>query len=449
MKEKLRLGLVLTASEALDSRKSKEDVNKIRKKIQDLDVELIDFVEPLLNRSISKKAGDFFHRNNVDLLLVMAGTWTYDNFIVDTMEFLNCPVVFWSPPDPLGTPFPRIGSLVGAIQNCGVLTKMGKKVKIILAEIDSVIGFEKLKSCVAITGTIQWLKFASVGIIGTRTPGMLDTAYHELELKNQVGPEVVHIGIGDLIKNIDEISAKEANTEVKNAIDRSRIRDIDEGTLIESMKIYLATRRLVDEYDLNAIAFKCWPDLKSNNICSPCYTLSRLSDEGIMSACEGDVTAAVSMLILYWITGNHVYLGDLLKINNTTNEALYFHCGAKSSYLAENKNEIEYRRHAESEGVWKPGLTVDFPLKPGRVTFSRIGEIRGKYRMVVYTGNAVNSDRFVRGNPAKIILDKNPEEIVEGLIANGSEHHQIAVHGNEADRLKIFCEFLNLSCIEL
>jgi len=74
METKLRLGLVLTASEVLDSKKSEEDIIEIRKKVQNLDIELINFKEPLINRSISKKASNFFNENNVDLLLVIAGT---------------------------------------------------------------------------------------------------------------------------------------------------------------------------------------------------------------------------------------------------------------------------------------------------------------------------------------------------------------------------------------
>ena len=81
------------------------------------DVDIISFDQPLISRRISKKASKFFRKNNIDLLLVIAGTWTYDNFIVDVMEFLYYPVIFWTSPDPLGTPFPRNGSLVGAIQN--------------------------------------------------------------------------------------------------------------------------------------------------------------------------------------------------------------------------------------------------------------------------------------------------------------------------------------------
>jgi L-fucose isomerase-like protein len=380
---------------------------------------------------------------------VIAGTWTYDNFLIDTVEFLTCPVVFWSPPDPLNTPFPRIGSLVGAIQNCGVLTKIVKKVKIILDEIDSERGLAKLKMYLNIATTIKRLKMASVGLIGTRTPGMLDTAFHELELRNQIGPEVVHIGIGELLEGINTISDIEANEEIAALIDSAKVMNVQDEIMVESLKIYLATKNIVNKYDLDGVAFKCWPDLKNHNVCSPCYTLSKLSDGGIMSACEGDVTGAVSMLILHWLTGKNVYLGDLLKINNETNETLYFHCGAKSTNLAEKKEEIEYRMHAEDEGVWKPGLTVEFPLKPGNITFARIGEIKGQYKMVVYTGNAVKSDMFVRGNPAKIILNKNPEYIVNGLIENSSEHHQIAVHGEISEELKIFCEFLDIRHIQL
>lgn len=90
------------------------------------------------------------------------------------------------------------------------------------------------------------------------------------------------------------------------------------------------------------------------------------------------------------------------------------------------------------------GLIVDFPLKPGRITFARVGEIKSKYRMVVYTGEAIETDMFVRGNPARVKLDGPAEAVVNCLIQNGSGHHQIAVHGDILDKLKLYCEFSNL-----
>lgn len=446
---KLRVGIVVTGSEGLDKKVPRRAFESIIKKVDNLDIEKIIFSETLSNSNISKKASKYFSENNVDLMLVIAGVWSHDNFLIDVTKFLNCPVICWSLPDSLGTLYPMTGSLVGALQNCGVLVKIGKKVKLILNNIEN--GFNKFKNYVDVLTVIKKLKFLNVGLIGSRCPGMLDSSFHELELRNQIGPEVIHISISDLIKEINLIKNKDADKVLGSLINKAQLKDINDDVLLESVKIYMATKKFVEYHSLDAIAFKCWPDLKNSNICTPCFTLSRLSDNGITAACESNVVGAVTMHILKLLTGNNAYLGDLLKINNETNEIKLYHCGAMPSNLAQNKKEIEYRTqgYADPGSVYKGGLTVEFPLKPGKVTFARVGEIKSKYRMISYTGNAVKSDMFVKGNPARIILDKNPEYIINGLIENGSEHHQFAVHGDITDKLKIFCEFIDLDLVLL
>ncbi len=443
---KLRIGIIVTGEEALDKESPRRAFNAVIKKIDILNIEKIIFKETLSNSNISKKACKYFSENNVDVLLVVAGTWTQDNFLIDVTKFLNCPIIFWSPPDPLGVKYPSTGALVGAIQNGGVLSKMGKKVKIILDDIEGKEGFNKLKKFIKILTVIKKLKFLKVGIIGSRCPGMLDSSFHELELMNQIGLEVVHIGTSDLAKEVNSVEKKEAEKALKDLININQVKNVKNSILIESINNYIAIKKMVKDYDLGALAIRCWPDFKNSNICAPCFTLSRLSDEGIMSACEADVTAAVSMYILNQLTDNNVYLGDMLKINNETSEAQYYHCGAAATGLAQDKKEIKYKTHGDAgpERAWKPGLTVEFPLKPGRITFARIGEIKGKYKMVVYSGNAIKSNMFTIGNPARVILDKNPENIVNNLIEHGLAHHQIGVHGDIVEELKIFCDFLNI-----
>lgn len=181
--------------------------------------------------------------------------------------------------------------------------------------------------------------------------------------------------------------------------------------------------------------------INSNDIPITTYNYSYIRD-------QGNTLGAVSMYILHLLTGRIVYLSDFLKADIKTNEAQYFHCGAASSNLAGDRKRFIYRKNAQySDYDWINGLIVDFPLKPGRITFARIGEIKAKYRMVTYTGEAVETDMLVRGNPARIKLDSTAEDVVNGLIQNGSGHHQIAVHGDVLDKIKLFCEFSNLDVI--
>jgi len=443
---KLRVGIVVTGEDALNKEAPRRALDAVVKRIEDISIEKVIFKETLSNSNISKKAGNYFSKENVDLLLVVAGTWTQDNFLIDASKFLNCPIIFWSPPDPLGVKYPSTGALVGTIQNGGVLSKMGKKVKIILDGIESKQGLDKLKRYLKVLTIIKKLKMLKVGIIGSRCPGMLDSSFHELELMNQIGPEVVHIGTGNLVKEVNSISKKEAEKALKGLININQIENVKDSILVESVNIYIAIKKMVEDYDLGALAIKCWPDFKTSNICAPCFALSRLSDEGIMCACEADVTAAVSMYILKQLTGSSAYLGDMLKIDNKTNEAQYYHCGAAATGLAQDKSKVKYKVHGDAgpERAWKPGLTVEFPLKPGRITFARIGEIKSRYKMISYSGNATESDMFTIGNPARVILDNNPEDIVNNLIYHGAAHHQIGVYGDIVQELKVFCDFLNI-----
>ncbi len=446
---RLRVGIVVTGEEAITTDLPKRNLNAVKKRIDKLNIEQLHFKELLSNDSVAKKAGKFFTENSVDVLLVVAGSWASDNYVVSTTKFLECPVIYWSPPEELeGWAFPEAGSLVGTLQNCGVLTKIGKKVKIIIDDPAGEEGFRKFKEYIEVLETIKRLSFSNMGLVGSGCPGMLDTSFHELELRRQIGPDVIRVFTSDIIREVEKIGDIEARKVVEKEIDTGQITGIDEARVLESIKIYMVTRKYVEQYGLSGVAFRCWPDFKDNGLCSPCFALSKLADEGVVTACEGDVTAGVSMLVLRYLTGRSVYLGDLLRVNKQTRVVEYFHCGAMPTELAEKKSEIAYRKHASGH-AWKPGMTVNFPLKPGRVTFARVGEISGRYRILAYTGEAIKSDMFVMGNPGKVKLDKDPEYILEGLVENGSEHHQIAVHGDLTEKLRLFCEFTGLDFILL
>jgi L-fucose isomerase-like protein len=447
MEVKLRVGVIVTGSEALKSERGSNIYHDMISKTEKLGVEVVGFDKPLSQGAgVSKQASLFFSKNNVDLLLVIEGTWTYDNLLIDVTRFLDCPVIFWATPETFNVPFPQTCTLVGITQTCGTLVKIGKKIKIILDDIYSEEGFNKFKDYVNVLSGIKKLQFSKIGVIGgSRCPGMLDTSFHELELRNQVGPEVVFVPSSDLIKEINTVSDSEAAKAEKEMIPQDQVENVEQEIMLQSMKVYIATKKIVHEYGLDAATYKCWPDLRNVNICSPCFTLSKLSDEGIPLACEGDAMGAVSMYILQLLTGKNVYLGDFLKADKKTNIAQYFHCGAASSNLAEEKGKILYRKNAQySDYDWINGLIVDFPLKPGRVTFARVGEIKAKYGIVTYTGEAVETDMFVRGNPAKVKLDHDSEDVVNGLIQNGAGHHQIAVHGDVLDKIELLCEFSKL-----
>ena len=72
------------------------------------------------------------------------------------------------------------------------------------------------------------------------------------------------------------------------------------------------------------------------------------------------------------------------------------------------------------------------------MTFARIGEFCGNYRIIVYTGTATKSEDFVRGNAMTVKLDKDTDYVIKKIVEFGSEHHQIAVHGDVSQEVRDF-----------
>lgn len=113
-----------------------------------------------------------------------------------------------------------------------------------------------------------------------------------------------------------------------------------------------------------------------------------------------------------------------------------FHCGAAACKLAANEAQIELRTHGEKRALtWKPRVTVEFPIAPGRVTYARLGEVKGVYRLLIMGGKSLETERFSRGNIAKVRLDSDMWEAVKRAVAEGYEHHYILALGDVREEL--------------
>lgn len=93
--------------------------------------------------------------------------------------------------------------------------------------------------------------------------------------------------------------------------------------MINSCKAYVEVRKLLDIHDCCGFTVPC-PDACSTRRLNElkftfCLTHSLLNEEGIPSACEYDIDAVLSMLILSTISGNAPYMGNvnpLVQLND-------------------------------------------------------------------------------------------------------------------------------------
>ena len=92
-------------------------------------------------------------------------------------------------------------------------------------------------------------------------------------------------------------------------------------------KLCLAISEKVDELQCGASTVQCWDSVENNYGCATCLAMSMMGESGKPSACESDVTGALSMLAAHLASGGATALMDWNNnLREDRNACISLHC---------------------------------------------------------------------------------------------------------------------------
>ena len=204
-----------------------------------------------------------------------------------------------------------------------------------------------------------------IGLIGEPSDWLVASSPpHEL-VKGTWGAEVVTIAMAELYGRV--AAADRALVEGFAATFRDGASDVREpmgADLEASAAVYAALRSLVDDLCLDAVTVRCF-DLVTERGATGCLALSRLADDGIVAACEGDLVSALAMLWLRDRLGQPSWMANPSRVDVASSTLWLAHCTVPRCMVS----DYALRSHFES-GL---GAAIQGSLPKGPVTLLRIG----------------------------------------------------------------------------
>jgi len=170
------------------------------------------------------------------------------------------------------------------------------------------------------------------------------------EFKREIGKTEVSDEIKQVHKDFME-KAKEIDSSVK------------EKEALEAVKVYFAWKKMIERTNSNASTISCYQTKIIDEIdTTPCYALSKLNDEGIVTGCEADIDALVNLLIASYVADKPVYMGDPI-FTEASNKMINAHCTCPLKLKGYNKENEPYvaTTHYESG----KGLAVQTIMEVG------------------------------------------------------------------------------------
>jgi L-fucose isomerase-like protein len=275
-----------------------------------------------------------------------------------------------------------------------------------------------------------------VGAIGARTTAFKTVRIDELALQ-KIGITTETLDLSNVLGRVNTIKTNDARFVAK----ADRLRDYtgwDDVPLAAFEKLVdlgVVLDEVIDEYRLDAIAFRCWLEIQEQVGISACVILSELNDRGIAAACEVDVGNAVLMHAIARASGS---VAACLDWNNNYGEerdkCILFHCGPVPQRMMTAKGQVvDHVMVHEALGKGRSyGCNVG-RIAPTPFTFgsllTRDGSVECYLGEGEFTNDPIPSDFFGCAGVARI---DHLQTILQQIGYLGHRHHVSVTPGHVA-----------------
>ena len=359
-----------------------------------------------------------------------------ENGAAEALRDIDVPVLVQAYPDELGKmDFARRRDTVcGKFAMCHVLRQC--KIKFTLTEKMAVSPLDEsfagdLNRFAAICRVVGGMKHFNIGAIGARTTAFKTVRTDEVALQNKgITVETIDLSyVFDMMEKVDEKLLAEKKVQYQNA---ACFGNYPEEKLTNIAKFGVVMDKLVEEFNLHAVAIRCWDEFVTQYHIAPCLVLSELSQRGISAACELDVNNAVMMRALCLASEGPVMLLDVNNNYGTSStKNIMFHCSAVASDFFTEKPSIgEHLMFKKTYGEGTGVGIVNGKVAPGKVTVATAktedGKIYGFTTNGKLTDDAFDAEFFGTG---VVFENENLENIFRYMCENGYKHHVAIAKG--------------------
>jgi L-fucose isomerase-like protein len=364
---------------------------------------------------------------------------------VAALKDADVPIFIQAYPDDLGkmSPTERRDSFCGKLSIMDVFTQYGIKFTARTPHVvqpSSPRFAENIDYFDRVCRVANGMQGTVVGAIGARTTPFKTVRFDEVALQKH-GITVETLDLSDVMNRMKALSSTDEKCRDKAGIlkDYASWDGVPPKAFDSLVRLAVVLDSVIEEYQMDAIALRCWIELQTQLGISPCVVMSELNERGIAAACEVDVGNAIAMRALGLAAGSPA---TCLDWNNNYGEdddkCILFHCGPVPTSLMQGKGRI-----TEQEiFVQTLGKGCSFGCNVGRIrsgafTFGSMLTDAGRIRFYLGDG-AISDDRIPAEyfGCAGVAAIPGLQEVLLHVGRNGFRHHVSLTRGSVREPLQ-------------
>lgn len=380
-----------------------------------------------------------FREAKVDAVMIINCNFGNEEAAADIARALGKPVLLWAPLDDEY----YLDGMRPTDSQCGIfgVSRQLQRYHVPFSfirscEVESEEFQEGFERFVRVACMVKNFGGMRIGQVGTRPAPFFSVIWNEGELMEQFGIRIIPINFAVIEQRMkqapalyeDEIAGFEEYFKKNYALDELTPKYIKPMATMAAMY-----KHLFEEFRLDVISAECWTatPLMFDGL-APCAVYSLLNDLGYMIACESDLHAAITMVLLKSATlgeGKPLFGEFTVRHPQNKNAELLWHCGPFP--LSQKAPDSPAR--LVNQRAWFRG-------KDGEYTVARIDrEEGGKYMLLPMLCKTTEGPKT---HGTYIWGEFDDLGAVEARLMEGPYiHHFIEMEGDYTAELREFCKY--------
>ena len=248
-----------------------------------------------------------------------------------------------------------------------------------------------------------------LGVIGMPSDWLIASGVDYTEVLKRMNCELIDIPI-DEVSSLGEVDPGMKGAEV----------------------IYQRLKQIVGKYNLQGVTLRCF-DLLTTVKNTGCIALSKLNDEGIPAACEGDIPTLLTMMVCKRLTCELCFQVNPARIQ-PDGEMLFAHCTLPLGMTEKH----EYTTHFES-GI---GVGIRGYVPEGPVTICKLaGDLSQAF---VAEGELLRCQAKADLCRTQLVVRLDDPSQTAYFMTNPIGNHHVVVPGRHAEVLKALLRYATI-----
>ena len=408
----------------------------------------------------SRRAGELFRRESVDLVLVFPFGYTPSMNIVPAVVGLDVPIRLLNAHEDRSYDYASADTTLYLHHEgiccipevAGALTSLGRHFRVRTGHFGDPRLRRELSDDFAGAAAARFFRQMNVGLIGQVYTGMADMPIDEHRLLRATGRMLVR----PEVEEIENAYGRVTEAQLEEMYRQFReMYDVDATVTNEHMRfsaqLAVAFDAIVARHDINAFGFYWWGEreLITQLRAQAGLAVSRLAAQGRPGVTEGDVKSAMAMKILDLLGGGGMFV-EFFAMDFDEDLILMGHDGPTNVDVARGRPRLTHLdvQHGKSGH----GLGIDFDMQQGPITLLNLTQFDAgdTFKLIYSVAEVVPGTILGIGNPnCRVRVHKPIHEFIDDWCQQGPSHHIALGVGDHSGALEMFAEAMGFRIVRV